>query len=220
MAIRDKHGNVFKLRGPNPLVKDMADWDKSAIKLINLGWKSVIVENKRDDHVPNVVNISDKLDLYEGEDRTKAIDPREFIKEISEPDPEPQPVFVAAAVPEPEPTTVSINVDDRTAKILKERGVEYYCSPVVGTKRVTDELYGSYYNVLVYGEQFMFDAVIIDQSDLQLQFWCVKPLTQSSVVYRKNSQGGERWWKVDNIEPKTGGFLCLCVISDVNPSFD
>jgi hypothetical protein len=65
----------------------------------------------------------------------------------------------------------------------------------------------------------MFDAVIVDQSDLQLQLWCVKDISKDSIIYRKLNQGGERWWRIQHTEPKTGGYLCVCGISDLNPDF-
>lgn len=223
MAIKDKNGNVYKLRGPNPLTKDMSDWDKDHVKLINLGYKTEIVHDQRSpirQAEENVTKINEKLNLYEGPEPPKVIPPKDFIEELSEPVvhlPEP-PV----EVPEPksaDPVQPTFAVDNRIAEILKERGVEYYCAPVIGHKKVVDELYGSHYQTPKYGTSFIFDAVVIDLSDLELQFWCVKSMTKDSVVYRKISQGGERWWRVNQIESKTGGFLCTCGISDVNPDF-
>lgn len=82
-----------------------------------------------------------------------------------------------------------------------------------------DDLYGNVYQTTQYGDKFIFDAVVVDESDLQLQFWCVRPITINSIVYRKIREGGERWWRIKDIEPKTGGFLAVAIISDTNPDF-
>jgi hypothetical protein len=220
MAIKDRDGNVYKLRGPNPLCKDRSDWDKTKIKLINL--KDIKTEIIHDENNPlkkakqNIVNISERLGLFEGPEESKIIPPQEFMEEAA-----------AVAIEEPliensfnSPTPgVTINVNENVARILQERGVECHCVPVIGYKKIVDDLYGSSYSTPKYGTQFLFDAIIIDQSDLQLQIWCIKELTKDSIIHRKNKQGGERWWRVTDIEPKTGGFLCLASISDVNPDF-
>lgn len=228
MAIKDKDGNVYKLRGPNPLTKDMSNWDKSATKLINIGWKSEVVEDSRNPlkmAKENIIDIADELGLFEGPTKSKTVSPVEFINSLSEPVAPPKtdpPVKIEPKVDPPAPivgNVVNITVDPKLARILKERGVEYYCAPVVNSRVVKDELYGSSYATLEYGDAFMFDAVIIDASDLQLQLWCVRQLNPGSIIYRKLQQGGERWWKIDSVEPKTGGYLCLASISDLNPDF-
>jgi hypothetical protein len=91
----------------------------------------------------------------------------------------------------------------------------------VGKKTHTDGFYGDSYDTPVYGEQYVFDAVIIEESDFQLQFWCVRAITVGSIIHRKSKEkeGGERWWRIDQVESKTGGFLAIANISDLNPDF-
>lgn len=232
MAIKDKDGNVYKLRGPNPLLKEQADWDSSNVKLINCRWKSEVIEDQRnpiEEAKAKVIDIGEELQLEENP-KAKVISAKNFIDEIRE---QPKLKKVTPQSPKPvekpkeeppqetvkEKDQVVLNVSPKLARILKERGVEYHCAPVVGSKSYTDELYGNSYELPQYGEQFVFDAVVIDQSDLQLQFWCVSPINKNSVVYRKMKEGGERWWRVAQVEPKTGGFLVIANISDSNPDF-
>ena len=213
MAIKDKDGNVYKLRGPNPLVKNRSDWDRSKMKLINMGeWKSETIEDHSTTKYEkeNTIDIAEELDLFEGPEQPKSVSASNFIQELAQQEPE----IKSEPIPE-----VTINVDRQLARVFKERGVEYYCAPVIGKNNYVDDLYGETYSTLKYGDKFLFDAVIIDQSDLQLQFWCVKHITKDSVVYRKHQHGGERWWRVNSLESKTGGYLCLAHISDVNPDF-
>lgn len=209
MAIKNKDGTIFKLRGPNKLMKDQVEWDKAKLRFFNLGYKSeVIIDDKNPvrEMANSVIDIGKELNLQKNE--AKVIPAKEFIEEICE-------------VPEPivEEKPVILNVDDRMSRLLRERSVEYYCAPCIGHNEHIDPLYQTKYKTTQFGDKFIFDAIIIDQSDLQLQFWCVRAITIDSVVYRKNVDGGERWWRVTNIEPKTGGYLVLSSVSDLNPDF-
>lgn len=225
MTIKNKDGTIYKLRGPNPLLEKQSEWDKNATKLINLGSKrSEIVEDERnpvEEQKKNVINIREELKL---QDNPKVIRAKEFIEEITAA-PEKIETPVVQTIPQmPPPSTkvldtIEINVDPKLARILKEHGVEFFCAPVVGVKKHVDSLYGTSYETMTYGDQFLFDAVLIDESDLQIQFWCIRPIAKNSVVLRKVAEGGERWWRVNSVEEKTGGYLVLCVISDSNPDF-
>lgn len=204
-------------------MKSQQEWDKSRIKLFNMKVRheEIVTDlrNPVEAFNANVVDIGQDLKLKVKEKRAKTIEPRKFIEEIREmPKEEPAQVFKIPE-PEPEPEIPVLNVDPKMARILKERGVEYYCAPAIGRKTFTDDFYGSTYDTIEYGEKYLFDAVVIDQSDLELQFWCVKPVTSHSVVYRKIKQGGERWWRIKDVEPKTGGWLAKAITSDSNPDF-
>ena len=221
MAIKNKDGSTYTLRGPNPLMSEQADWDKTKIKLINLSWKSEIIEDQRNpikEIKKNVVNLPEELG-FKSKPVSKIVPTKDFISEITAPVQPPKEI-PQVATPQVEPeTTVIIDVDPKLARVLKERGAEYFCSPVIGTKTHTDEFYLNSYEVPIYGDEFVFDAIMIDQSDLQLQIWSVKYIPKGSIIYKKVKDGGERWWRVSQIEPKTGGFISLSVISDMNPEF-
>lgn len=224
MSIKDKDGNVYRLRGPNPLVKNRSDWDKNYIKLINIGkWKSEVLEDKNKEEA-SIPDIAKTLNLYEGpEPPVKTIPANEFLKEVTEVEQIKEPTLEIKQEEKQEEKqeqkTAIINVPEILAQAIRDRGVEYYCAPVIGENKFTDDLYGSTYKTNKYGNKFLFDAIVIDQSDLQLQFWCLKDLTKNSIVYKKNQQGGERWWRITDSEPKTGGFICLATVSDMNPDF-
>jgi hypothetical protein len=218
MPIKDKNGNVYQLRGPNPLLRDQADWDKTKIKLINLGWRSEVVSDSRNpitEEKSNIINIRDELHLEDNPAESRIVSAREFIQEVRE-----EPAIVEtkprqSTVPQPD---VVITVDPKLARILKERGVEFHCAPVVSFREHKDEFYGSSYQTPVFGDQYIFDAVIIEESDLQIQFWGVKAVTKGSVIYRKNKDG-DRWWTIERVEAKTGGYLVIANPSEFNPDF-
>lgn len=220
MAIKDKDGNVYKLRGPNPLVKKRSNWDNSKVKLINFGdWETKVLEDNNSQlkkQRDNIVDIGKEMDLFEGPEPSHSINPKDFIKEIEETsEPELQPELQ----PEPQPEPFVLNVNEKLVRALKEKGAQFYCAPVTERKLIEDDLYGSSYIQKKYGDKFIFDAIIVSDSDLQLQFWCVKELTKDSVIYKKNQQGGERWWQVTESEERSGGFLCLATVSNINPDF-
>lgn len=224
MAIKDRDGNVYKLRGPNPLVKDMSDWNKDAVKLINhYGSKEEVVQDSRNPikaAKENIVDISNELQLYQGPEKSKPVPAAQFIEEIAEPVTETTNTVESIPVQTTsEPDSVTIHVDEKIGKILKERGTEFYCAPVIGQKVWKDELYGTSYTTNKYGTKFIFDGIIIGQSDLEIQFWCMRDLCKDSIILRKNQQGGERWWRVSQTESKSGGLLCKAIISDLNPDF-
>ena len=218
MAIKNKDGTVFTLRGPNPLMETQQEWDKNKIKLFNIGLRNSEViddlKNPVKEFKSKVIDIGQELKLTTK--RAKVIEPKKFMDEIRE---VPKEVPKEAPAVFKMPEVPVLNVDPKMARIIKERGVEYYCAPAIGRKSITDDFYGSSYSTIEYGEKFIFDAVILDQSDLELQFWCVKPVTAQSIVYKKHKQGGERWWRITDVESKTGGWLAKAVTSDSNPDF-
>ncbi len=219
MVIKDKKGKVYKLRGPNPIMKDQKKWDMAKLQFINMGWKNEVVVDERNPIQKfktdfNVVDIGQELGLMPNEEAATVVKPQEFIDDIQE------TVVVEEPKEESKEEPVVLNVDSQLAKLIKERGVEYYCAPVVGKKEHVDALYDTSYYTMQYGEKFVFDAIIVEESDLTLQFWCVRPVIIDSIVFRKIVKSlGERWWRVKEVEPKTGGYLCRAITSDTNPDF-
>tara|TARA_Y100000034_G_scaffold96448_1_gene117445 strand:- start:133 stop:771 length:639 start_codon:yes stop_codon:yes gene_type:complete len=205
------------------------DWDRDKLKFINMGWENELVEDARNPIKKfktdfNVVDIGEQLGLIPNEEAT-VVPGRKFVEELSEPEVESEAVEpevveqVAIVTPPKEVKEVVLNVPPQLASVLKQRGVEYYCAPVVGKNQHTDDLYDDSYYTMQYGNKFVFDAVVIDMSDLELQFWCVQPITVESIVFPKTKEKGQRWWRVKDIEPKTGGYLCSAITSDTNPDF-
>lgn len=242
MAIRDKDGKVYKLRGPNPLMNDQnLDWDKSKLKLHNFSWNSECVKDPispeaRFQKEHPKVNIAEELGLKPNGDW---IPPFEFVNElkatrpttIAEEIPEDFPVIEEEPVVE-EPEEIQIplpkseqpkpespkefNVSSQVARIFHERGMEFHCAPVYQVS-MRDDLYGTEYKMNRYGDKFIFDGVVVEENDLELIYWCVKEMTKGSVVMPKSRES--RWWRIEQIEPKTGGFLVKALPSDVNPDF-
>ena len=115
MAIKDRDGKVYKLRGPNPLMKDQREWDKRRTKFFNLdGWKSEVVEDATQD-APNVVDIAEEWSLKKNQEaNATTVNAQQFLKEVEEAvaveeppvvEPEPEPVVDE---PKVEPTHILV----------------------------------------------------------------------------------------------------------------
>ena len=198
MVIYNSQGDVYKLRGPNPLMIQQQDWDKSKVRFINMFHKAEIVE---DNKVPNVITLNPKSAL-----KATSVSAKQFLDEIQT---LPEPISVE---PKQEPV-------DALQKLFDAKGVKYFCAPVIGLKEHTDSLYGETYQTMQYGDKYLFDALIFDQTDLELKFWCIRPITVNSIVYRKVKEGGERWWRVVDVSPKEGGQIISAIPSEISPDF-
>ena len=239
MAIKNKDGSVYKLRGPNPLMKEQDRWNLKKTKIYNLGQgETEVVEyedKKKKEFEESLIKIDEERGLKE---ETQVVYPDEFFAEIQKPEPEevieipievveeptPEPKEEIVEEPEedvPEPKEdekISINLDPEAARILKERSSVFFCVPKTGEMTHVDDLYGETYSTDKYGSKFLFDAVVVDESDLEMKIWSVKELSKGSIIRRKAKEA--RWWKVSDIEPQdTGGHLSRLITSDVNPSF-
>lgn len=227
MPIRDKEGKVYKLRGPNPLMNDQAlDWDKTKLILHNFSWDSEIAkdpvspEEKFKKEHPQI-DIAEELDLRPN---SEWIPPFEFVNELKDTKPVEvalEEVLVTSELNSPmllpkEPPNKEFNVSSQVARIFSERGMEFHCSPVVQIT-MKDDLYGTEYTMNRYGDKFVFDGVVVEENDLELVYWCVKAMTKGSVIMPRKKES--RWWRIEEIESKTGGFLVKALPSDVNPNF-
>lgn len=196
--ILDKNGQVYKLRGPNPLMSTQSEWDKSRTTLINFGdWNTEVVREENEENEGNVAPFP-VPEPKPPKPQAVVVSAQEFIQEAQE------------AIPEPKK-------DDELNRLFETKGSKIYCAPAIGINTHTDPLYGDSYNTTQYGEKYMFDAIVLDQSDLELSFWCLQQLTPNSIVYQKGR--GERWWRVQKTNPKTGGYVITALISDLNPDF-
>ena len=228
MAIKDNDGNVFRLRGPNPLLKNQAQWEAARAKLINMNIGRV-TEVGADERNPitkfktdyDILDIGDELNLISNEEfaqnvaklptnKPKEQELKPLVVRKVELDPPQEDIVVETSVaPEPKPMEASLGS-------LKSKMIQFYHAPAIQTMRV-DEFYGTSYKVTTYGQKSEFDGIIVAQTDLELQFWTVNRVFIGSVVFPKNAD--RRWWRVEDVEPKTGGFLCKAFVSDVTPDF-
>jgi hypothetical protein len=179
MTIKKKDGSIYKLRGPNPLMKEQDLWDKNEFILHNMkGFRQTLADNTEVNPIAS--------DFNHGQ-TTVIITP----KKEEEPAEEQMPTNV------------------------------FHCLPAI-IRRHTDTLYNESYSTVKYDAPFTFEALVVDQSDLALQFWtsavAADKITEGSVVYPKNTE--KRWWRVqDRAVSWAGGYLMTAMPSDFQPAF-
>lgn len=219
MAIKDKDGKVYKLRGPNPLMGDQKAWDNKHVKFVNFGWEEHTMEDennpiKKFDSDYKVRDIGTVLNLTpniveepEQKEPEVAVEPEKVVEEIKEPVPEPAPVPPPAPLP---------SMDKSVAAALEKHKTVFHCAPAIQVT-IKDDLYGDSYQRTSYGNKMTFEGIVTKQSDFTLEFWATKEVTVNSVVYPQDTS--KRWWRIKAVHPKSGGYLMTAMISDVNPDF-
>lgn len=202
MAIKDKDGNVYTLRHPNPIMKTQKQWDLDKISLFNFNFC-----NK------TVIQDQEKLETESFFEKTPAVKEKfitsdDFLNALSNSRPK-----------ETEDPPVELNTNNKkVARILRERGTIFHCLPVI-EREIEDSLYEEVLKTSNFDKKMIFEGVILDSNDLQLELWCLLNLSKGSIIYPKARQGGERWWKVLSSTTMDEGYTILCVISEINPDF-
>lgn len=216
MVIKRKDGNLYVLEGPNPIVKQQVSWDPEGLVFHNFSWDDITVANVSG-------RVSKKQETHETKVEHKVLQPT--TEQPNLPESKPQ-----ESAPSP-PTEDNRDFD---LPYIKYK-VLCYCLPAT-TKVHTDKLYGESWQRTTYGKKFVFPCVIIETSDISLQFWTSDPRRQigeKSVIYpfsyevhNKSTDSYDkvpydeyRWWKVSERTEKEGGWLFSCIPSDTQPDF-
>lgn len=217
MALRKKDGNVYVLEGPNPVVKDQVAWDPEGLVFHNFHWDEFLFSKV-------------------AKNRPKPYQPREEVLRIEEPKrdvPKEEPV-----IPE-EPTPKQAETRSDKPREFDLPYIKYkvlcYCLPAA-TKVHVDRLYGESWQKTTYGKKFVFPCVVVDSTDMALEFWTSDPrskIEEKSIVYPFSYEVHNvatdsydrvpydeyRWWKVSERESREGGWFFRCVPSESQPDF-
>jgi len=216
MALRKKDGNVYVLEGPNPIVKDQVAWDPDGLVFHNFHWEEFIFsKTTRNKPKPPPA------------EHVVRVDPP---KKIEVPPP---------ALAEPIPEVPDEPKKNDPAKEFDLPYIKYkvlcYCLPAT-TKVHVDKLYGESWQKVAYGKKIIFPCVIINSSDMELEFWTSDPdekILERSIVYPFSYEVHNadtdsydrvpydeyRWWKIASREQKEGGWLLTCFPSETQPDF-
>jgi hypothetical protein len=222
MTLKNKDGSVYRLRSPNPLMKEQKIWE---FRVHNMKWNSEILPDtselqsiKTDFQIRN--SFIDELDQAAAISSQKSnvkivetpknivLEPKsEVNKVVLEPKSEVNKVV--------EPTKPEI-IDNFIPKIF------IHCLPAFIDIKI-DNVYGDHVQTLKYKSVFSFEGVILDQSDLIFKFWTqadnlTNQILQGSILYPKTTH--KRWWKVQDRFEKTGGWVITSYPSDYQPHFD
>jgi hypothetical protein len=202
MAIKDRDGNIMKIPGPNPIMKNQDFWDQDKITYINLEWKPIVVA----DNTKSVKTVIEKYHtIFQPEPKIE----EEKSNIISMPIKPIQEKPIQPIQPIQEKT---IQMTKRTEEIIDHRKIIFHCLPAITHK---DELYGE--ERTTFGQKFTFEGVIADENDLMMTFWSKVKIESQSIVFPQSL--GKRWWKVSQSKPDSGGFLSICIVTDINPDF-
>ena len=124
---------------------------------------------------------------------------------------EPPPPTSTPVVEDPPPTVVEtlpptphkLQIPDA----IRNKIVMFFCLPVGGN-------------------QFTFEGLVVDNSDLDMTIWTNLPsLVKGSIIFPSKYVNVEeeyddyRWWKVQGCTAKSSGVLAYCLPSEVTPDF-
>lgn len=142
MAIRDKDGSTYRLKGPNPVMDTQESWNRGQIELINM--KHDEEETLQDPHDPSeklranydIRDIAEilGLNLPEIAPPGESVSSEEFLEEaadlespeeliptpVYEPEPIPEPEPEPIPTPEPDPEPISIPEPDPPSAVTVE----------------------------------------------------------------------------------------------------
>jgi len=205
MTLKNKDGSPFRLRGPNPLMREQELWRD--FKLHNFQFKGVVVADTTEvTPFESPMHVND----FVGELEATKPEPTVIEKQVSE-------FYGQKDPPLERPVVVLPDAHDQERR---EQKPIFHCLPAI-IRRRRDALYGETYATVKYDAPFTFEAYVVDQSDFALQFWTSGPaaekISEGSVIYPKLME--KRWWKVVSREEKSGGWLFSAIPSDYQPKF-
>lgn len=228
MAIFNKDGKVYVLEGPNPLVEKQVSWDFSKLLFHNFNWDEVTSAEK----LPRRPITSQVAAEQNKEPANEVFLSHNTKRSEEEAVPAKKEMTSSqdAAIEEPPPEPKEFDLPHIKHKVLS------YCLPAKVHNK-TDKFYGESWMRITYGEKIIFPSVMVESTDLQIQFWSSDPngkITEKSVIYpfayeiyNKETDSYDRvpydeyrWWKIsEKNKVEEGGWLFTAVPSDVQPDF-
>lgn len=214
MTLYNKDGSIYKLSGPNPAMKDQSIWTKFIVH--NMKWKP---EYREDGTV--ILPLESDLSL---EPRTQT---EVFLDELSKTNSENKQSTETILQDKIENQEFSISNkveirEDKAKRKIKSNDTEIektfiYCLPAQ-IKEKKDKLYGDVFKTIQYENPTSFEAVVLSQSDLNIEMWSDVFFNKETILYPKN--GDKRWWKISEVVPKLGGWIITGIPSQDQPSFE
>jgi hypothetical protein len=206
MTLKNKDGSVYRLAGPNPVMKTQEIWE--GFKVHNMQWDGETAKDTN--QVAPLTSDFDVRDTF-----LSALDKAKADIKVSEAKTESTPPQV-----ERKPV-VQPDLQREELRASTDSGIEktfIHCLPAVLRTR-KDSLYGDSYTTVQYGKPTSFEGVILNQQDLFIEVWTdTDSINAGSILFPK--QGYKRWWRVQGKEQKGGGWVLSATPSDHQPSFD
>ena len=196
MALKNSDGTVYKLRGPNPILKDQKLWE--SFQTHNMHWQG--------DTLPD----SSELQAIKTDFQVR----NNFLDDLDQ----------AAAEQEAQVTEIKVveTLQKSESKVTENRIVEVPASENIVAKAIdVSKIFIHCLPAVIKDKKD--EGVLLDQSDLTFKFWTqsdsfTNQIQQGSIIFPKVNQ--RRWWRVQTKVEKTGGWIIICHPSDYQPHFD
>lgn len=211
MVLKNKDGTVYQLKKPNPIMVQQDIW--TDYETHNMSFQEEIVLNSNKETTKNKKKINLGQTII---DTNKNQENREVVSVQSTPIKEEIPIE------KKEPEIQDEQKIERPPSV--NSSFENYKKTVINclqaeSKTILDDLYGERSTKVKYVSKFSFEAILIDEDDLNLVFWThLDKVTKYSVLYPQNRE--KRWWKVNEIKKAPEGFFIVCIPSEYHPNFD
>lgn len=222
MTLRNKDGSVYKLVGPNPVMKTQNLWGEYTLH--NMEYDG---EKASDDSKINPVSsdlaIKDSFinDLERTKQEIKIVETKPWPEE--KPEIKPEIKVVETKSEEPLVDRNSFVQPDPEKKEISEisHDIEKIFIHVLpaNIREKKDSLYGDTYRTIQYDKPTSFEGVILTQEDLLFEVWTdVANINIGSILYPKTNF--KRWWRVQEKQIKGSGWILSAVPSNEQPSFN
>jgi len=203
MALYNKDGTVYRLEGPNPIMKSQNFWDEFLTH--NMRWQ------------PEVHSDSGSKLLVHPARKQPATQSEVFVEELESSKESYKEEETNHEAPETTPESKSSSRPGPVEADVKIEKTFVHCLPAT-TREKKDSLYGDVIQRVAYKSRTSFEAVVLGQSDMKIEMWSEVSFEEGSILYPKN--GDKRWWKVQNVYPKLGGYVIQAAPSQDHPYFD
>lgn len=190
MAIKTSDGGVYTLKHPNPIMRSQEQWDDDDVILYNFTF-------------PDIIGAGSLPTIHHRTQTTQAF-------EVKMDMPHTEPATHVANPPNEKPDNI---IEDNS---LIQLMITFLCLPAA-LNTFQDDLYDEKVVRVAFGNKYKFVGVIINDTDLMMQFWTRVDIPEFSIVYPQLKT--KRWWRITTRSPKSGGYIYDCVSSDLNPDF-
>ena len=206
MAIKNKDGSVYKLKSPNPIMKSQDVWNN--FTLHNMIFEQTTEEDKVKLKKNPKISMGTTVVVEE-----KKIQEKEVIKAPPPPPPKPkinEDTNNSQDYEVERPVSISNKLDGLPKTIFN-------CLPAIVSEKL-DDLYGDKSIKVTYGTKFTFEAIILDETDMNLVFWThLEKINKFTILYPKNKE--KRWWQVESTKKAPEGNFIKCFPSYSHPNF-
>lgn len=205
MTLLDKNGKPYRaFNEPNPILKEQESLEKDELVFHNFKWHPKIEKKtKRVNTAKEVEQIKQEIV------QETSVEVDDFLTLLKQ---------EAVALKNSPPPKKQSPIDNELTILV-------HCHPAI-VREKKDDLYGEIKKTIQYGKKFIFEALPVDNTDLEIYLFTLdSTLTPGSVIYPskyKNSNDkleNYRWWRISSTKSFKNGFLVYGEITDYQADF-